>query len=380
MQHLRRFSTGIVATVVTLVVVVAVIFARGGRMFSPGELNAQSRGGVALGGAHSHAELGGKCSACHVAPWSRETMADRCLACHTDVRDQLSAKKALHGMLPDGRDCRSCHSEHKGAHGPLTSLERFDHDWTAFKLTGKHRTVDCKSCHINNVFKGTAQTCVSCHAEPQAHKGKYGTSCAQCHSTSTWEGATFKHTFPLNHGRRGRGPIACAVCHPTANSFTTYTCYGCHEHSRERMVRRHARRRIENLDKCADCHPTGRERRGGGRERRRAQGFDLFLDYEVASLLGGVKLQRHIAEQEPPQKVALLPRRQQLADLLGAFPGALRLVPEQEQRAQVVAIPVRAQPIERLAWRDYRLDWVGMSLTCPGGTAHPHGCAFALPE
>lgn len=273
-------------------------------------------------------------------------MAKRCLDCHTDVRKQFDEHGSMHGKLPEGTQCRRCHTEHRGAEAPLTRLDHFDHNWTgfklsgkhqaveckschtnevfrgtsascvschaepdrhrgkfgtacsqchstdtwatsptnlrhfnhdvaAFKLTGKHRAVDCKACHANNVFKGTAQTCVSCHAEPVVHKGHFGTACAECHTTSTWKGATFKHTFPINHGRRRTGNT-CATCHTTPNNYKVYSCYGCHEHRPERIARKHRGRRFVgvNIDQCTKCHGRGRKRGGreGERERMRERG------------------------------------------------------------------------------------------------------------
>jgi hypothetical protein len=329
MRHLRRIPSGAVRLLAILVGVVAVVYVCGATVFSPGGLSEHSRTGSKLGGVAAHAELTDNCSACHAPPWHSETMATRCLACHTQVRDQLDHHQPLHGKLADGARCRDCHTEHRGPQAQLTRLDRFHHDfaafpltgkhqavecrachrdethrgtptacvachaepavhkgrfgtgcaqchstsaWTgaafdhdlaAFKLTGRHKTVDCKSCHVNNVYAGTAQTCASCHAEPAKHKGRYGTACAQCHTTSQWTGATFKHTFPLNHGRRGVS--ACTTCHTTPNEFKTYTCYGCHEHTPAKIERRHAKRIIANLQDCVRCHANGREH--GQKER-----------------------------------------------------------------------------------------------------------------
>lgn len=38
----------------------------------------------------------------------------------------------------------------------------FDHNLTAFPLTGAHRFTDCVSCHANG-YKGTSTVCVDCH-------------------------------------------------------------------------------------------------------------------------------------------------------------------------------------------------------------------------
>jgi hypothetical protein len=261
MHRLGRFPLEIVLILLTMGGVVAALVTAGGRMFSPGDLNAHSRQDIELGGVASHAGLGGNCAACHTAPWNSETMADRCLGCHADVRRQFEAHRPLHGTLSEGMQCRGCHTEHNGAEAALTSVARFDHDWTAFPLTGQHRQVACASCHVNSVFHGIAQTCVSCHAEPQVHRGRLGTDCVQCHSTSTWKGATFTHKFPLNHGHR-RENIACSVCHTVATDFRTYTCYGCHEHQPARVESKHVRMGIGNFQNCVRCHPTGREHEG----------------------------------------------------------------------------------------------------------------------
>jgi hypothetical protein len=167
-----------------------------------------------------------------------------------------------------GTACAQCHSTASWGDVAVTG---FDHDRAAFKLTGKHRAVDCKACHVDQVFRGTPQTCVGCHAEPQVHKGTFGTACAQCHSTTTWKGATFKHAFPINHGReRNRGANACGTCHAEAPNFQTYTCYGCHAHQPAAMARKHPRLTAVQLQACATCHRGGR---GGGREGR-AVGWD----------------------------------------------------------------------------------------------------------
>jgi hypothetical protein len=119
--------------------------------------------------------------------------------------------------------------------------------------------VTCQACHAGQVYKGTPRTCASCHAEPASHKGTFGTDCARCHTTSTWAGATFRHTFPLHHGRGKRESSTCATCHATANDFRTYTCYGCHKHQPAGIERKHRNLRRAELQNCVRCHPTGRE-------------------------------------------------------------------------------------------------------------------------
>jgi hypothetical protein len=256
-EHLGRLSLGKLTTLFTLVGMGGVLLVSGQQMFSPGPLNAQGRRSTALGGVRSHAEIGSNCAACHVAPWSGATMAARCLDCHTEVRAQLDAQGPLHGRLADGGNCRNCHTEHKGTDGSLTNLAMFDHDCAAFQLTGKHQTVRCASCHVGNVYKGTPQNCVSCHAEPQVHRGRFGADCAQCHTTSTWQDAIFAHSFPLHHGKAVHKG-GCAICHRTSD-FRAYTCYGCHRHDPVKTEEKHLKKGILDVQNCTKCHPTGRK-------------------------------------------------------------------------------------------------------------------------
>src|SRR5262249_59909356 len=136
MKALRRLTWGEIAAAITVVAVAVAYVARGGEMFSPGALNADNRGKKELGGVRSHAEIASNCAACHVPAWSRETMASRCMVCHTDIRFQIDDQEPLHGTLTDGMACRNCHTEHQGANAALTSLAQFDHDCAAFKLSG----------------------------------------------------------------------------------------------------------------------------------------------------------------------------------------------------------------------------------------------------
>jgi len=259
MQRLSGFSVGKLTALFTLVGVAITLSFGGQEILSPGPLSAQSRTRVVLGGVSSHAQLKGNCSACHVPPWSSETMADRCLNCHVNVRQQLAAGQPLHGMLANGMTCRECHTEHKGSHAALTDFSSFDHDCTAFKLTGQHRGVDCASCHPNRRYKGTSHHCASCHPEPDVHRGKFGTDCARCHTTAGWEDITFVHSFPVNHANALKKGEGCAICHSKSEDYRVYTCSNCHKHDLVKTQEKHAKRGIFNVQDCASCHPQGRK-------------------------------------------------------------------------------------------------------------------------
>ena len=329
-------GTGIVAALIAVLIIAGYVYARGGLLFNPGPLNAQS--GRVLGGVTSHAEIGGNCESCHTAPWESERMADRCIVCHTDIATELRSVESLHGAIifdNPGLACRDCHPEHRGPTAPLLFMEDatfphevvgfslnghqrtstgepftcddchrgdittfttdtcfnchrqmdvefsvnhllsfgagclachdgvdrygddFDHSQFVFQLTGRHAEVSCSGCHQNARtiadLQSAPQNCFSCHSQDEPHAGLFGTDCAACHSTTAWTPAQFngQHTFPLNHG----GGATCATCHPAG--FTTYTCYGCHEHEEAEVVERHLDKEIPNFQNCMECHPTG---------------------------------------------------------------------------------------------------------------------------
>jgi hypothetical protein len=338
--------SGMLAAGVALLVVLGWTVLDGPVLFSPGPLNSQTKGRT-LGGVTNHAQAGATCGDCHTAPWSSQTMALRCVSCHTAIADEVRTGTKLHGAML-GRlstlTCRGCHTEHHGPKGQLTVLDEttfpheltgyslrghsraarggpfacadchgsdlahfdqrvcatchsridakfmsahetafgmtcllchkgtggdganFDHSKVPFKLTGKHVGLACERCHSSarspKAPQYTPQDCYSCHATNDKHKGAFGQQCGQCHTTAGWSGATFDHTiFPVDHGSRGR-PSACGTCHP--NGVSTYSCYGCHEHTPANIQSEHGRRTLAELANCIRCHSGGGSGEGGG--------------------------------------------------------------------------------------------------------------------
>jgi hypothetical protein len=189
-----------------------------------------------------------------------------CEQCHFNARGLGDFQVTL-------QDCYSCHQqddEHNGQFGVNCAAchnpsgwedASFDHNLSDFPLTGAHVNLACESCHVNAQFEGLSAACVACHEEPAFHIGLFGTDCASCHSTTSWIPAQFneQHTFPLDHGDE---VSSCATCHPTG--FTTYTCYGCHEHNEADVRAEHVEEGIGDFQNCMECHPTGEEHEGDG--------------------------------------------------------------------------------------------------------------------
>ncbi|NWG92774.1 MAG: hypothetical protein HXY21_09750, partial [Parvularculaceae bacterium] len=106
------------------------------------------------------------------------------------------------------------------------------HVKTGFPLDGRHRDVDCESCHLNGVFEGAPKLCGACHngslasGKPPNHV-RSGNQCEECHATNGWTPARFDHSTVS-------GP--CAVCHngreaqgkTSGHIVTVADCGECH--------------------------------------------------------------------------------------------------------------------------------------------------------
>ena len=251
--------TGIVAAAAVVLGVLVWMLVSGLGLFSSGPLNASATG-APLGGVTNHAALGNNCGACHTAPWSSQTMNDRCVACHTDVAKEIKSGGIHASFMQTTANCAGCHPDHRGPNAMLTKV---DHNQFPFKLTGAHANGPCTSCHAGAKtladFKNAPQDCYSCHAKRDVHHGSFGKDCGSCHSTSSWAGATFNHAiFPVNHGT-DQQQSTCKTCHPSGSS--TYTCFGCHRHTPANVMSGHENKNLAALQDCIKCHPGGS---GGG--------------------------------------------------------------------------------------------------------------------
>ncbi len=187
------------------------------------------------------------CLHCHSGEQPLQVANATCEACHGTAAPTFMAEHTERF----GPTCQDCHDG-------LDSMADFDHD-DVWPLAGQHAVIECAACHVNQVFQGTPRECVACHAEPEIHRGIFGTDCANCHTVEAWLPAQLRqHTFPLDHGEQG--VLECATCH-TGTSYTAYDCTTCHEHNVEEVLDEHEDLNITQAElfNCASCHPTGRE-------------------------------------------------------------------------------------------------------------------------
>ncbi len=194
----------------------------------------------------NHATIGSAdCSACHTAPANH--YAGACRDCHTDTTNFKNA--SFNHATIGGTDCSACHS------APVN-----------------HYPGACRNCHVDtgnfrnvNFNHAGLTNCQGCHTPPPNH---FAGQCSDCHSTTTFGGATFNHTFPVNHkGANGE----CAKCHPGGNT-ATYTCYTCHD--QQETIRKHNEEGIGNIANCVQCHANGKENDGGDDDKKEDGGDD----------------------------------------------------------------------------------------------------------
>jgi hypothetical protein len=260
-------GTGAVVSVAVLAGLAVWTLIGGPVLFSPGALNAKAKART-LGGVASHAQLSADCGACHPAPWSSRSMADQCLACHTDVGAQIQSRTGVHGAMLaalSAPTCRGCHTEHRGTTAALTVIDAsaFPHDLTGYSLRGHSRTAKgtrfaCADCHPKGLATFDTATCADCHAGIDAafmsrHEASFGRACLVCHNGSGAGAGDFDHNrlaFKLTGKHAG---LACTRCHPDAASLqalrnTPQACIGCHAKN-DKHQGKFGRQ-------CGQCHGT----------------------------------------------------------------------------------------------------------------------------
>jgi hypothetical protein len=110
------------------------------------------------------------------------------------------------------------------------------HDGTNFPLIGKHRTVECRECHLNLVFEGTPLSCEACHWERRQddrYRLRLGAHCADCHTPHSWKNVRANRwNHRTDTGFRLEGlhrTLDCVDCHGDSDlQSASVDCFGCH--------------------------------------------------------------------------------------------------------------------------------------------------------
>ena len=143
--------------------------------------------GFTIGGKHALLE----CEKCHDRkfisdPDVKKVLSDHphptflgvsqaCTSCHQNPHEEAEQQR-----------CLTCHTD-----AGWNVVKKFDHSTTHFVLLGKHRTVECKQCHVTLAQKnpGTPKVftvanfaaCEACHTSPHTQKLQQQ-KCTACHS------------------------------------------------------------------------------------------------------------------------------------------------------------------------------------------------------
>jgi len=178
--------------------------------------------GFPLTGGHDNVA----CNVCHAQGYTN-TSAE-CMSCHQ--ADFESADNPIHALPSFSSDCAECHST------AGWSPSSFNHNvQTNYTLTGAHLSAACAACHVNGVYAGTSTLCYSCHqqdfegtTDPNHVAENYPNTCEVCHSTTTWDDASFDHNlsnFPLTGAHAS---LNCLDCHSQGYTGTPTDCDACH--------------------------------------------------------------------------------------------------------------------------------------------------------
>jgi hypothetical protein len=194
------------------------------------------------------------CSSCHVnGNYSLNSTA--CITCHQS--DYSNATTPVnHIQLGYPTTCDLCHNT------VVWSAGTFNHSTTGFTLTGTHTTVVCSSCHVNNNYTSLPTDCYSCHravyqttTNPNHVAAGFPTTCQACHTTTSWSGATFNHTwFPMTHGN---AQSVCSTCHTNSSDYSVFQCTACHTAAQTTPNHSGVHNYVYNSTNCYQCHPQG---------------------------------------------------------------------------------------------------------------------------
>ena len=223
--------------------------------FKPAAFFNHNKTDFPLKGAHTTVD----CAKCHKTEFKSgkkfQHFADvsfkNCNNCHKDP----------HGG-DFGLNCKSCHNE--SSFKNIKSTSDFNHSLTGFTLEGKHKTIECKSCHDQRSgakgnykeFESTKNiNCLTCHKD--IHNSIFGTDCKACHSQQSF--SISKKLPDFNHSLTGyvldgkHLTVDCKKCHTTPKMTDPQKhdlCAACHKDYHQGDFKD-----IKNRD-CAVCHTT----------------------------------------------------------------------------------------------------------------------------
>ena len=85
----------------------------------------------------AHAKWEEDCAKCHKR-FNKAAQTHLCQDCHKEVHKDIEQKQGFHGRLKVQRECRDCHTDHKGRTENIAPIneQTFNHSETDFPLKG----------------------------------------------------------------------------------------------------------------------------------------------------------------------------------------------------------------------------------------------------
>ena len=208
-------------------------------LFSLQAANAETIKSVLMPGKviQGHIKQEDNCENCH-KHFDKAAQSTLCADCHKEVKKDIAEKRGFHGKQETKKECRECHTEHKGRGADIVNLNEkiFKHNQTDYPLKGAHAgdKVDCKDCHKPKIkWRDAPGTCIACHKKDDKHKNSLGEKCADCHTEKDWKEIKFNHDksdFPLKGAHANEEKVKCNDCHKdTRFKETPNDCYSCHK-------------------------------------------------------------------------------------------------------------------------------------------------------
>src|SRR3990172_2645903 len=202
-----------------------------------------------------HAKEEETCEKCH-KKFDKGAQPRLCMDCHKDIGKDVSGKRGYHGRLDAGKECRECHTEHKGRDAKIAGFDhgKFDHLLTDYPLKGAHLSekVKCTGCHkAAKKYSEAPAICNECHKKDDKHKGNFGAKCESCHIEKDWKEILFDHDKKTKYSLLGKHKEAkCASCHKgdLYKDKLKTTCVSCHKKDDDKAHK-------GNFGaKCESCH------------------------------------------------------------------------------------------------------------------------------
>lgn len=180
-----------------------------------------------------------------------DTKFDQCSSCHDVPHDKKF-----------GINCSACHNYE--SFEQINTKINFNHNVTGYILKGKHKVIDCKTCHVdswtdtNNAFKDykerKIESCVGCHKD--IHENRLGQNCILCHTEQTFKlektSSAFNHdmtSYPLEGVHL---LVDCNKCHKSklTDDLPHTNCNDCHADFHKNNLRKND----QALQDCSLCH------------------------------------------------------------------------------------------------------------------------------